>query len=500
MASLEGGCLYDVDEESSLQPDKPFRVSDAELLASPIALPCGRVISNRLVKVAMYEHLAAFSGGSPNQYHISLYSRWAQGGWGMIITGNCQISPTHLTLGRDITIPRAKSVRELDPFKALSTAMRSSGIPYAKDGDSPLAIMQLSHTGGQSPRFIGGRLGTLRRPVAPSSRRFSVDSKGNWLTQAAYWFLFSTPRTLTSEQVRLLVEDFFSAAKLAYETGFDGVQLHAAHGCRLDSSNQTSFRNFYRPRRADLNNRQDEYSNRLLLLQQIILRIKAEMPPRFVLGVKLNAGDYVTGGLSEEDALNDTRRVSQLGIDFIEISGGNYENPVYANASPRQAFFASFSRKVVQSMPISGTKSTPLIILTGGLRTPSQMARIISHKHAHLLGLGRLSVLCPDFPHRISPVVVVRGDEDALLPIPEPNLYCPRWFPKLVGAGVGTAWYVVAMRQIARGKDINSRMGSIGAVFWMWIWAGPYGLAGFAIWTLIGLVFVLTWVRLSGWS
>jgi 2,4-dienoyl-CoA reductase-like NADH-dependent reductase (Old Yellow Enzyme family) len=187
----------------------------------------------------MYEHLAAFSGGSPNQYHISLYSTWAQGGWGMIITGNCQISPFHLTLGRDLTIPRGMSVRESDPFKALSAAMRSSGVPYAKDGDSPLAIMQLSHSGRQSPRFIGGRLGTFRRPVAPSSRRLGIDSNESWFAKAVYWCAFQTPRTMKSEEVRLLVEDFANAAKFAYETGFDGVQLHAAHGCRLDFLNKS---------------------------------------------------------------------------------------------------------------------------------------------------------------------------------------------------------------------------------------------------------------------
>lgn len=75
-----------------------------------------------------------------------------------------------------------------------------------------------------------------------------------------------------------------------------------------------------------LNTREDEYSDAIQLIRQIITGIRAVTPSRFVLGIKLNAGDYITGGVSEERALEHVRQIALLEIDFIEISGGDYEN------------------------------------------------------------------------------------------------------------------------------------------------------------------------------
>lgn len=179
----------------------------------------------------MYEHLSTFSGGPPNLYHLALYSRWARGGWGMIVTGNCLISASHLTLGRDMILHLSASDRDLDAFRALSAAMNSRGVSDSESVTRTLAIIQLNHAGRQSPRFLGGRLGTFRKPLAPSSRRVGADSKEGWMAKMAYKFLFQTPQVISSREVEELIDEFASAAKLASQTGFDGVQLHAAHGC-----------------------------------------------------------------------------------------------------------------------------------------------------------------------------------------------------------------------------------------------------------------------------
>jgi 2,4-dienoyl-CoA reductase-like NADH-dependent reductase (Old Yellow Enzyme family) len=76
-----------------------------------------------------------------------------------------------------------------------------------------------------------------------------------------------------------------------------------------------------------LNTRKDEYSNAILLIQHIITGIRGVTPAHFILGIKLNAGDYVLGGISEEEALSHIKQIGLLGVDFIEISGGDYENP-----------------------------------------------------------------------------------------------------------------------------------------------------------------------------
>ena len=170
-----------------------------------------------------------------------------------------------------------------------------------------------------------------------------------------------------------------------------------------------------------------------------------------------------------------------------------------ASSSPRQAFFSSFSRLVVQALPSFTNKAAPLIMLTGSLRTPSQFSNILCQGHAHLLGIGRLSVLCPDLPHQILPPSPMFGSDhkgpetSPKFPLPEPAFATPLGFPKLLGAGVSTAWYVVGMRKLARGGEVDLQMGSVGALFWMWVWAGPHGLAGLVMWILgiLGIVLIL---------
>lgn len=147
----------------------------------------------------------------------------------MVITGNFQISSAHLSLGRDVTFPSLPSSRDVEAFKALSVAMHSSCSPKGTDG--PLAIIQLSHAGRQSPRFIGGRLGTLQQPLSPSSRRVGDDTRGGFLTNLTNLILFQKPRVISRKQIGDVVDAFVLAAKLTYEAGFDGVQVHAAHGC-----------------------------------------------------------------------------------------------------------------------------------------------------------------------------------------------------------------------------------------------------------------------------
>ena len=176
--------------------------------------------------------------------------------------------------------------------------------------------------------------------------------------------------------------------------------------------------------------------------------------------------------------------------------------------SPRQALFSTYSRQAVQtlsSLPQS-TPPLPLILLTGGLRTPELLYSALSSGHAHLLGIGRGSVLCPHLPL----VLKQREDEGRRegrkiqdIPgwdepfSPEPDLE-PGWkwnwilerIPKipLLGAGVNMAWYVVEMRRLAGGcqeKDgIRDSVSAIGAVFWMWVWVDERALQGTPVWAL----------------
>jgi 2,4-dienoyl-CoA reductase-like NADH-dependent reductase (Old Yellow Enzyme family) len=185
----------------------------------------------------MYEHLAAFSGGLPNRHHLSLYSQWAKHDWGMIITGNVQVSKSHLTLGRDNVIPSVITEEGLQAYRNLATAISNDARSPDKlqQGTSEtLVVMQLSHAGRQSPNFLGGRWPFVA-PLAPSAVPFGTNRNRaeNVATRVLNRVLFQTPRAMSVSDIDQVVDAFVRGARMAAATGFHGVQLHAAHGCEF---------------------------------------------------------------------------------------------------------------------------------------------------------------------------------------------------------------------------------------------------------------------------
>ncbi|KAJ1311226.1 hypothetical protein OPQ81_009726 [Rhizoctonia solani] len=439
-------------------------------------LPCGRRLQNRFVKAAMYEAMSNFGGGPPTQQHYNLYSKWAAGGWGMIITGNVQVCQSHLTLGRDITLP--KDAVELESFKDWARSMK---LPSGEAG--PVAIMQLNHAGRQSPRFVGGR-NPWTPPSAPSDRPMTPAE--GILSRLLFSLLFQRPHPLDSDEIESVISAFVSGAVVAHDSGFDGIQLHASHGYLL--SQFLSIKN---------NRRADKYGppNELKLLHNIVSTIRADprIPGSFVIGIKLNAGDYAGDRVTQEHALSHIRSISAWQqVDFLEISGGDYESPDFmARASPRQAFFSSFSRKALECL--SGTEeSRPKIMLTGSIRSVDTIEDCLNRKHAELIGIGRPAILYPDLARRI----ITSREFPPISDVPA----LPRWVlnvvrVKLVGAGLDTAVWVRAMKRIACGDDRKLEGNVLDAFLCLFSGSTP-------IPPLQGLILVLliTSVALAFWS
>ncbi|TFK49025.1 FMN-linked oxidoreductase [Heliocybe sulcata] len=482
---------------------------------SETVLPCGRIIRNRFVKVAMYEHGAALLGGPPNAYHQALYRTWSTGHWGMCITGNVQVSPTHLTLGRDLVVPDVLTASTVRPFKELADSVRSGC-------SETLAILQLSHAGRQSPNLLGGRF-PFAPPLAPSALRLGsgANSQASFVGRLLYHVLFQTPKEMTVVDIDYVVQQFTKGAEMAVEAGFDGIELHASHGYLLAQ--------FISPKS---NTRVDSYSaGKLALLHRLVSSIRETVPSDFVVGIKMNAADYaIAGGAMDADLpLQHFLEIGSWGlVDFIEISGGDYENPAFMGSikpcSQRQALFSNFSSRAMNALstlPPESQKTAPLVLLTGGLNTLSQCSSVLKNNYAHLLGIGRLSILCPDFPRRVSQLKACEGDYSSS----EPTLDVPRpvaefdeasgtldrvWrhvsklvgFPKLIGAGMEMAWYIVMMRRVAAGQEVDATVGGVGAVMNMWFWRAPSRLesrhavipiAALSVFLLVLAVVALLW-------
>jgi 2,4-dienoyl-CoA reductase-like NADH-dependent reductase (Old Yellow Enzyme family) len=167
--------------------------------------------------------------------HFDLYAHWAHGGWGMVITGNVQLASDHLTLGRDMVLPRdITSPAAYQPFVQLAGAIHGKkGTAQTTDLNerAPLAIMQLSHGGRQSTVGLGGRIRAA--PVAPSAVPVELKNAGARTSCSALLSraMFQTPREMSLREIDDVVEGFVNGARLASKAGFDGVEIHAAHGC-----------------------------------------------------------------------------------------------------------------------------------------------------------------------------------------------------------------------------------------------------------------------------
>jgi len=344
-------------------------------IADTFTLPCGAVLKNRLAKAAMTEQLAG-ADGKANEKHVRLYTRWADGGAGLLITGNVQVDRKHLEHPANVVIEGSQGGSRLEALKAMAEAAQTNGAKV---------IMQISHAGRQTPKVVNPS------PLAPSAVTLGLPGG-----------TFGQPRSMTAAQLLDVEARFVHAAKVAAEAGYDGVQIHAAHGYLLSS--------FLNPR---ANVRQDPYGgsleNRAKLLLKIVERVREETPEGFILSVKLNSSDFQKGGLSTEDSLIITEWLAERGVDLLEISGGNYEQPAMMDlegmekrheeekaesTKKREAYFLEFAEAV-------RAKTKMPLMVTGGFRTRQGMDSALTDGACDLVGLARPLCVQPAAPQAL---------------------------------------------------------------------------------------------------
>jgi len=378
-------------------------------LAEPLTLPCGVEVKNRFYKSAMNEALGT-RDAAPTDDHVRLYRRWADGGAGVLVTGNVMVDPDQLGEPGNVAVEDERHLPILRQWAEAGTANGAN------------LWMQINHPGKQSPRTINVN------PVAPSAVPIA-GSNGRF---------FIPPRELSIDEIHVIERRFVTTARIAKKAGFTGVEIHSAHGY-LGSQ-------FLSP--AD-NRRTDEYGgsleNRMRFLVEIYQGMREELGGDFPIAVKLNSSDGRPGGFSEEGSLQVAARLSQLGVDVIDISGGTYEKPLMQTGSGDSTegdgvFFADYARRLKELV------GSP-VALTGGFRSPSDMERAIREGFADLVGIARALVLIPNLPDRI----VGHGDR-AAVDLPWISTGLPI-LDHALGFMLANNWYELQMHRLARGRE-----------------------------------------------
>lgn len=330
-------------------------------LFSPLTLPNGAAIPNRIAKAAMEENMAD-DDHAPSDALLRLYKSWAEGEAGLIITGNVMVD------GRAMTGPGGvvlEDERYLDRFKAWADVARSRGAQI---------WMQINHPGRQMPASLG------QETLAPSAIALDLGSLSRQ---------FALPKEMTEADIADVERRFVTSARLAERAGFTGVEIHAAHGYLLSQ--------FLSPLS---NRRQDRWGgsleNRARLLLHIVRGVRAAVAPNFAVAVKLNSADFQRGGFSPEDARAVVEMLSSLGVDLVELSGGSYEAPAMMGSArdertlAREAYFLEFARDIQ-------TVATMPLMVTGGIRRREVAEQVVDSGIA-MAGIATALAIEPDLP------------------------------------------------------------------------------------------------------
>ncbi|MEV7499129.1 NADH:flavin oxidoreductase/NADH oxidase family protein [Streptomyces sp. NPDC093018] len=372
-------------------------------LFSPLSLRSGNVLDNRIAKAAMEENMAD-DGQLPGKELFALYRRWAAGGAGLLITGNVMVHAEALTGPAGVVLDDAAP---LEPFAEWAEAGRSGG---------GAIWMQINHPGRQ----IGSDMpGVVWGPSA-----VGVDL-------GRHSGRFGRPVAMTPEQIRATVNRYALTARRAEQAGFDGVEVHAAHGYLLSQ--------FLSPL---VNRRTDQWGgsleNRARMLLDVVRAVRAAVSPSFAVAVKLNSADFQRGGFDADDARRVIEMLAPLGVDLVELSGGSYESPAMsgrpadARTQAREAYFLDLAKDLVTSSPLP-------LMLTGGITRRDTAERVLDSGVA-LVGMGTALAVTPDLPERWR-----RGREA------DARLRPVTWSDKALAAAAGMAQVRHQLRRLARG-------------------------------------------------
>lgn len=365
-------------------------MGEQSLLFTPMEMN-GMQLKNRLVRSATYEHMATEDGKVTDQL-IDFYSKLAKGGVGLIVSGATYVKenghglPGQIGISSDDHIPGLKDL-----------------VDEIHDHDAKVAL-QIYHAGRQTtPAAIGGET-----PMAPSA--IEPDP------------LFNTsPREMNEDDIQETINAFGTAALRSKEAGFDAIQLHAAHGYLLAQ--------FLSPH---TNRRTDEWGgsteNRVRFVLEVNKSVREAVGDDFPILIKLSVEEGLENGIHLDEASNIVKRLAEVGIDAIEISGGTIVDTVFMMSrgdipidmlsrdldppakEQMENFFYSIADTVKyeeaywlkHAERIKEIIGDVPLILVGGMKYPQTMAKILEENKADLISLSRSLIKEPNFPKQMA--------------------------------------------------------------------------------------------------
>ena len=319
----------------------------------------GMVLANRFVRSATWEGMAD-DDGSATPRLVDYIVALARGGVGLIISShayvhrNGQAGPRQLGVYSDDLLPG---------LTAMADAVHEN---------NGKMVLQLAHAG-----FFADAGLTGHPPLAVSNMEGIAKS----------------PRMeLTAKEIGQIVRAFAEGATRAKNAGFDGVQIHSAHGYLLSQFLSPAF-----------NRRTDEYGgtieNRARALMDVLRTVRSAVGPDYPVLVKMNGRDFIDNGLGLEDSLQVGRMLAKGGIDAIELSGGFLNGGKLSpsrmgiNSEEKEAYFRQEAKAMREQTGVP-------LILVGGNRSFRMAEGIVSEGIADYISMSRPLIREPGLINR----------------------------------------------------------------------------------------------------
>ncbi|WP_419175864.1 NADH:flavin oxidoreductase [Desulfosediminicola sp.] len=317
-------------------------------------------VKNRFIRSALWLK-GAEQDGHINDFIVDTYETLARGGVGLILTGYAHISK------EEQPNPRMKGIYDdsfIEAYRHLTTKVHAH--------DSKIA-MQIVFGGSQS-----------HHPDAASMNILAPSAVHNRVTGLS-------PKAATKEDIKRIVKLFGDAAERVKKAGFDGVQIHAAHGYFL-----SMFLTPYYNRRTDEYN--GDIHNRARIIYEVYQEIRGRVGKDFPVMIKLNFNDFMDEGegLTPEDAGEVFKRLDELGMDLFEVSATNESSgkgltPAWTKLTTRdkESYFRDATAKIAESV-------TAPVVLMGGNRSVELMEGLLNSTKIQYFSIARPLLSEPD--------------------------------------------------------------------------------------------------------